>query len=273
MALTLDIAIATHRKEGIMRLAASALPRIEDVSYVISWQNHKENPIPEELIRPDIHIFRFDLTGQSRNRNNALRHCSSDIVLISDDDVTYEKAGIKEMMKTFESNDNSFDIATFRSIHGDIGRFPCESVNLNDNWPKGYHVSGIEIALRRNRCTGLKFCPEFGLASPKLHGAEDEMFVLSAIKRGLRCRYFPVTICSHPHESTGTKSRLSIPNMRAAGCYIALRWPISSLVRLPLKAWRIFRNGKSSLPRALWAVASGAMMAPGVLHRNHDSLW
>lgn len=272
MALTLDILIATHRPEGILRLADADFPKVPGVSYVVSWQNHKDFPIPDALLRPDMKIFRLDFPGLSRNRNNALAHCSSDIVLIADDDVEIDAQGMQSVIDTFSENPD-VEVATFRSVHGDMSRFPDHTVDLNSNWPKGYYVSSIEIAFRRIPCSDLRFCPELGLGSRYLHGGEDEAFILSAIKRNHECRYFPVTICAHPHESSGNRRLMSAASMRAAGCYIALRWPATAFLRAPLKAWRIFSKRQASLPKALCHVIHGALMAHGVLRRNRDSLW
>lgn len=270
--LSLNIAVATHRPEGILRFEKMVLPEIPGVSYVVSWQNHDNEVIPDSLKRADIRIHRFDGIGQSANRNNALDHCNAEIVMNSDDDVTLYPEALKELRILMEENPE-VDVATFRSEHGDMSRFPSHSVILGSKFPKGYHVSGIEIAFRKNRIGTLRFCTEFGLASQRLHGGEDEIFVYSAMRRGLHCRYFPVTICSHPHESTGTKGTLTKNNLMAQGCVIALMFPWTCILRIPLKAWRLSKKGRSGLYRGLRHLALGALMAPGVLRRNHLSMW
>lgn len=270
--LTLDVAIATHRPDGIRRVAEMRLPEIPGVRYVVSWQDHREAEIPDTLIRNDVRILRYDAAGQSANRNNALEHCTADIVLNSDDDVTFIPEGIRGIVSVFEDNPG-LDMASFRSEHGDMSRFPVHSVKLGRKYPKGYHVSGIEIAFRRSSLGSLRFCTELGFASESLHGGEDEMFMYSAVMRGLDCRYFPVTICSHPHESTGFRHGMTPGNLKAQGCVIALMYPRTCALRIPLKAWRLKRGHRSGMFTALRFLAAGALAAPGVLRRNHDSMW
>ncbi len=74
---TLDLLVATHRPEGILRVAQMVLPPIAGVRYVVSWQNHHDAPEPEVLKRPDVTILRFDGVGLSANRNNALANCTA----------------------------------------------------------------------------------------------------------------------------------------------------------------------------------------------------
>jgi len=270
--MTLDLALVTHRPEGIARVAAMQLPRVDGVRYVVSWQAHDNAPIPAGLLRPDIEVHRFDGKGISTNRNNAIGHCKADIILFADDDIIYTADGLRAVIDTFARHPE-VDMATFRSRQPTNKVYPDKSVKLNAHLPKNYSVGTIEIAFRRSTAGFLRCHPELGLGSPRLHGGEDEMFLMSAIRRGLECRFFPVTICEHPNPSTGTKASLTNENLQAAGCLIALTRPGTAIMRLPLKAWRVSRARQASLPRAIYHLFRGAAMAPGVLRRGHQYLW
>ena len=269
----LDVAIATHTPAGIGRVARQNLPKMHGVRYVVSWQSHEGAGVPESLLqRSDIDIYRFDAEGQSANRNNALRHCTGDIILIADDDVTYTARGLGALMDIFDA-DGDIDLVTFIGNNYPGRKFPSEPVAFSRRLPRHYHVCGIEIAFRRSAEPEAAFCTELGLNSPRLHGGEDEMFLLSAMRRGLRCKFFPVEVCRHRGESTGSKSRFSDANLRAAGCVMALTYPATAILRLPLKAWRVSAKGQSGFFRALHHLAAGMAAAPGVWRRNRASLW
>lgn len=271
--MTVDFALATHRPEGIERVERQGLPRMKGVRYVVSWQDHCDAPVPAGIAqRDDIVIHRFDSGGQSLNRNNAIDHCTADIVVNADDDVTYFPEGIRELMEVFERYPG-LGVATFRSIHGDPSRFPAESVTLGLPLPAGYSVAGIEIAFRRSAIGSLRFHPELGLGSPRMHGGEDEVFILSAIRRGIDCRFFPITLCEHDGESTGIKSRFTPENVRAAGCVIALMYPCGFPLRIPLKAWRLSRAGRFGFFPALRYLFSGAVAAHSLLRSDRGNLW
>lgn len=270
--LTLDLALITHRPEGIHRVASMNLPYIDGVRYIVSWQLHENAPVPAALLRDDVEIHRFEPAGQSLNRNNAIDHCTADIVLNSDDDLIYTSEGLRQVIRAFEDNPET-DVATFKAVMFEGPVYPAESRRLAEPLPKGYWIPCITIAFRRNAVGNLRFHPEFGLGSERLHGAEDELFLLSAIRRGLDCRYFPIEICAHPQESTGTKSRLTPSNMRAMGCYIAIAEPLSAVLRLPLKAYRLQRSGRSGFFRALYHLIAGAANAPRILRGDRQCLW
>ncbi len=269
----LDLAVVTYGPEGMERVAKMLPEPAEGVRYVVSWQASEAKPLPDLLRgRSDVEVHRIESKGISLNRNNALAHCTADIILFADDDLTLYPEGLTELRKAFAENPD-VDVATFRSDHGDMSRFPTAKTILGTRLPKNYYVSGIEIALRRSSAGALCWCPELGLGVPRLHGGEDELFVLSAIRRGLKCCFFPITICAHPHPSTGTKRNPTPGNLRGAGCTIALTYPLSWPLRVPLKAWRLRRQGAKNILRSLYYLFCGAAMAPGVLRRNRDTLW
>ena len=265
-----NIAIATYKPQGIERLASKPLPRIAGISYVISWQAHENYPIPENLIRDDVEIFRFDKQGLSLNRNNAFDHCNAEWIVILDDDLTIRERGLKELTKILATCEG-IDVITFRSITGSSKQYPTNNSILKWPLPKGYYVTSVEIAFRKS--TNLRCCPELGLNSPRMHGAEEEVMLLSAIKRGLKVKFVDTTIVEHMHPSTGTKAEFTPENLRASGCFIAMGWKWSAIPRIVLKAIRISRKKKAPFMRALWYMTQGAIESPGVYKRNREYLW
>lgn len=271
--LSLDLLIATHRPEGLQRVAAQLLEPIAGIRYIVSWQNHGNAPVPESLSgRPDVEIHRFEGTGLSRNRNNALKHCSADLVLITDDDVTLFPEGLQQLRKAFEENPE-VDLATFRTKYGDPSHYPARETKLCNPLPKGYYVSSIEIAFRRKLSRSLQFCPELGIGLETYKGGEDEIFLQTAIRRGFNCRFFPITINAHPHASTGTLAHFEAGHLRAAGLVIGLTYGRFSYPRAILKALRVARAGQASLPSALKNISKGFFAAPWFRRKNKDSLW
>ena len=252
----LELAIATHGREGIGKVAEMLLPPMADIGYVISWQNHKDAPVPEELLaRKDVKIFRFDETGLSRNRNNAFDKCEAPIVLFSDDDLKYYPEGLREVIKTFSENP-SLDIALFRIEQPSSEKiYPADSSPVTLPFPKGYWVGGPEIAFRRESVADLRCYPEIGPGAPEMLTGEDEFFVISAIRRKLSCRFINHTICSHPSVSTG--SQVSPGVLLGQGFLIGCIYPVSGLVRGFIKAWRLKRAGKTGFFEALVPLLKG----------------
>ncbi len=271
--LTIDIAISTYKPEGIQRLASHPLPKMPGVRYVVSWQLPQMAAVPASFAeREDIVVYRFDTPGQSHNRNNALSHCDADIVIISDDDVTFLPEGIERLREAYQRHPE-MDVATFRSIHDSSVVYPASETPLGCPLPKGYYVCCIELSMSRKAAQTLRFNPELGLNSPRMHGAEDEIMLLTAIKRQMDVRFIPTTVCEHPHPSTGLKCHHTPENLRATGCSIALYYPASALPRILLKAIRLRKHSKDPLLKSLFYMIQGWAETPAFKRRTRQYLW
>lgn len=255
--LTLDVAICTYGKDGLFRVAAMILPFQERVKYVVSWQEHRNAPIPESISdRPDVVVSRLDRSGLSNNRNNALRHCDSEIVLIADDDLEYSKHSFIGVIKAFEDNPK-MDLATFRVKFPKPKNYPSDGCRLGDPMPKGYFVTSMEIAFRRTSIGNLEFNPNLGIGAPELLCGEEEIFVYEAIKRGLKCFHVGKEICCHPGVTSGNKVAGGV--LMGQGYVIRRLYPVTGLPRLILKAWRIRKKEAIGFPMALYHLLKGAL--------------
>ena len=255
--LRLEIAVCTYGADGIRRLAKSHLPEVEGVAYVVSWQCSDGCEVPEALSsRADVAVFRSEGKGLSRNRNSALALCSAPLVLIADDDVDYDAEGLARALDTTEAHPEH-GIFTFMVTRPDQPCYPAEPTVLGRHKPKGYWVSSVEIMLRPAKTGDLRFDTRFGLGSGEFGCGEEELFVLTAQRRGVGAMFIPIVIGHHDNRSTGSKATPGI--LRAHGCLIALEYGMPSCApRLVLKGWRVWRAGNAPLFKALNYIFAGA---------------
>lgn len=270
--LTLDLALITYGMAGINRVASMNLPQVDGVRYILSWQQDGGVHLPISLHRPDISVFRTESIGAAINRNNAIDHCTAEIILFADDDIIYTEKQLREVIKTFEQNPE-IDLACFKATHPSGPIYPTAECRLGDPLPRGYWVSAYQIAYRKDKLGDLRCHPDFGAGAKLFVGADDELFLLSAIRRGHNCWFIPINICTHPTLSTGTTVTLSAGNLRAIGCYLTIAYPKSFIPRLILKAWRVSRRKQSGFFRAMRYIASGACQAPKILNGDRRYLW
>lgn len=256
--LRMDVAIATWQPEGIRHVEAMNLPKVPGVRYVVSWQlPGPHRVIPDSLAcRDDISICFTDNPGLGANRVNACANCDADIILIADDDLIYTPSQLQAVIDTFDRNPD-VDLATFQFI-GSPKKYPEKECDLTLPFPKGYYVTTFEMACRLQVIRKVNFDSRFGLGAPLLQSGEDTKFLYDAIKAGFHCRFFPITICTHDHPSTGDKP-MSKGVAMAEGKLIRLQYPGSWIFRIPLKAWRNKKKGGSFFP-ALYNLFRGALI-------------
>lgn len=256
--LSLDVTISTYRPEGILRVEKmlSSLSPQEGVSYIVSWQEHQEAPVPQSLLtRSDVEIHRFDIKGLSNNRNNAISHCKGDIVLVADDDLEYKQNFSRTIIKVFEDNPD-IDLATFKIDFPFKKTYPEKECPILIPFPKNFYVNSNEIAFRRERMKNLKFSPDLGLGNSFRECGEEEMFLLSAIRLNKKCLFVPEEIALHKEFTTGDKVRPGI--LRGQGLVIREIYPISYIPRLVLKAWRTARSKDTSFLSNLFYLWQGS---------------
>ncbi|MDE6085991.1 MAG: glycosyltransferase [Muribaculaceae bacterium] len=259
--MTLQVLISTLGADGIQRVGRMRLPLLTGISYLVSWQESEGLEVPLSLSsRADVTVFRLDGVGLSRNRNNCLDHWTADIALIADDDLDYCPEGLLSVVEMFERC-HDLDIATFRHIGSDNKTYPPESCSLVP-MPKGYYYTSVEIALRRNSGTlGLRFDTDFGLGSDKYLSGEEDVFMLQAEKAGLNIRFFPIDIAVHYGLSTGSRRASRPGEMAAWGAVVARRYPVSWVLRVPLKVYREWHLRRSPFFKGLFYATSGAIMS------------
>lgn len=247
----LSVLIATCRPAGIERVVAMELPVVKGVHYWVSWQMHERLPVPEALAsRNDVTVLRADSIGSSNNRNNLLEQSTGEIFLIADDDLRYTPDQLSSIIRTFDENPD-VDYASFMYTGADAKSYPSERCSLH-TIPKNFSQSCVEIALRCNERTAkLRFNTFFGIAAPVLCAAEDEMFLLQALRMGLNCQFFPIVITHHEGLTTGNRKITDNGVLKASGAVIAVQYPFTAFLRIPLKAYRLHKSGQASFLRSL----------------------
>lgn len=257
----LQVLIVTHRPDGINRVEAMHLPRVESVGYVISWQNHGNAPVPEAIAsRDDIIVSRCDHAGVSANRNNAFEAATAPVVLVGDDDLAYSPDALKEIIRIFDTHPG-LDFATFRYDGGDNKQYPPAETSLTPI-PPGFHLTAFETAIRRGpRTQRLRFREDFGPGAPRFIAGEDDMLLVTAVKLGLTGRFFPLTIARHEGVTTGYRPITDPRVAQTTGAIIKATHPGPAgwIPRMPLTAWRLWRGGRMSFFPALKHLVTGAL--------------
>ena len=255
--LSLDVAISTHLPEGIRKVEKNLPSPKRNVRYIVSWQDHQGSDIPPALIqRQDLTIYRFEKSGLSNNRNNAIKYCRGDIILISDDDLRYVDDFASLILHVFEE-DKKLDLAVFKIKYDSPKVYPEKDQILKLPYPKEFYVSSVEIAFRKEKLRDLKFWSELGLGNSFLGCGEDEFFFFSAIKRGFNCKFINKYIAVHKGSTTGDKVNTSV--LRGQGFVISAVYPFSFIWRLFLKAIRLKNNKGVRFPKALINLYKGAL--------------
>lgn len=241
----LEVLVATFGAAGLRRALAQDWPQVDGVRYLVCCQNPDGDdllPAAEALHdRGDTVVLFFRDRGLSLNRNHCLRAASAPYLLIMDDDLRLSAEGLKELIAIFETR-QELDYVTVYAELACPGRrqLPPAGHDLSRPWPC-YWVISFEIALRRSSIERVKaaFSPLAGIGAPVLACGEENLFLHSLMRKGLRGEFSGILIGEHDHETTSERELLNPGVMRAKGAVMRItRGNLAALVRLPLEARR-----------------------------------
>lgn len=246
--IMLQVLICTYGREGLLRVAAASHPRVEGVEYLVSIQEdpmENEYPTPKELERDDFKLFVTLTKGLAVNRNIALSQASAPLLLISDDDADYTQEGLYAVMEAFKMNPNA-DIIAFEYASSSLQKgYPTESFSLAHP-PKGYYISSIEIAMRRQSVQGkIWFNEDFGVGAIFPSGEED-IFLQDCLNNGLKGIFIPKTIVRHDGTTTSERNLMlpSRPQTKGA-VFLHLHpkdWPLRMIAHA-IREYPLWRKG------------------------------
>lgn len=236
--MILELLICTIN-EGVRRVPNILLPQIENVRYLVSWQQTGTVSIglPEELNRPDVRVITLEGRGLAANRNNALKNAQGDILLLSDDDTKYKAENLQNIIKKFRTYPKA-DIICFKAVDAegkDIKHY-AEQPFIYAKRPKGSFFSSCEIAFRKSPNLPL-FDERFGLGSQYLACGEEEVFLEAAYKKGLKIIFLPEVIVETNADTTGKHFLINAAVRRSKGAVLCIIYgPWSARLRCLKKA-------------------------------------
>lgn len=259
----LEVLISTFGEKGLTRLSRMTLPKVQEVRYLVSCQcpGYTSLPIPDKLIRDDLRIVFTPTKGLSINRNFAIENATAPLCLIADDDISFTPDAFHTIISTFRDNPD-IDLATFKYIGSD-GNFEKEYPEFIFSLAqpaKGYYISSIEIAFRREPIieSGIRFNENFGLGNSRFGSGEEELWVHDLLASGLKGQFVPHLIAIHnDSNTTGLRLMASPPVLRAQGAVIKRLYPNTAFLRVILKAWRSSKATRLSMLSCLQPLLYG----------------
>ncbi|MCM1517295.1 MAG: glycosyltransferase [Pseudoflavonifractor sp.] len=256
----LEVLICTCGENGLDRVADIDLPKVEGVSYLVSWQPMSRKVgirRPVALDREDVAVYVSPTTGLSNNRNAALTHATGEICLVADDDLSYTPEGLMSVIDAFDSNP-AIDVAAFMyDSDADRKAYPAVEWNLSERLPKYWFLTSFELAFRRESIGYIRWSPLMGIGAPVLAAGEEELLLWQMRRNGLKCRFFPRVVAFHPGATTGYR-RMSEPSvLMSKGALWRITHPFTAPLRILLNAWREKRSGHMGLWHAIKHAARG----------------
>lgn len=263
--MRLEVLICTFGADGISRLSRpDALPHIDGVGYLISWQTAGCDPceIPDALRRSDVRVVTNQTLGLSNNRNNSLDNAVGEICLIADDDLVFNPDGLRAAIEKMESH-RECGLALFKYDGPDDKYYPPTEYLIGRRLARRHFVTSFEIMFRLDaiRKSGVRFNPKFGVGNTDYSAGEESIWLHQLLQKDVVGRFFPIVIATHPTLTTGPANGAKPGVLKADGAYIAVAYKWTGVLRVLLLAWRRSRRYGRPYFAVLSDVAKGYLRA------------
>lgn len=203
--MKVEILISTMNKKCISELNLSQKNIFENCTIINQITDEKLKLINEEIKERNIKIISYREKGLSKSRNRALENSTGDIIILTDDDISFIEGSLEEIKKEFNRNKN-FDILTFKFQKEDFNKNKkYKSKEFIHNYNTIRKVSSVEIAMKRDIIIEkqIKYDEKFGLGA-KYNSGEENIFLKDCLDKKLKIKYIPFNIVKHPSESLST---------------------------------------------------------------------
>lgn len=157
----------------------------------------------ESNSRDDVCYVLLTEFGLSRSRNCIFERCNSKYAYIMDDDVFFDLNKIKEVIRRMDLD--QVDVATCQFQYQN-GKFPklYRQEEFSHNILSAAKVASIEICVNVAVLNkhNIRFDERFGLGTD-LPSGEEYVFLVDCLKSGLKVKYYPIVVGTHPNETSG----------------------------------------------------------------------
>ena len=194
MPLTIGYSTLANRAKNIKFL--------NSVNNLVIVQNPEGTTTP--TFADKVKVLELKSRGVAKSRNAAITNTNSDYLLFGDDDIQFNESGIESAISFLNANPN-ISILLMQAVD--------ETGKLRKSYPiKGHDLKLInsakaatyEMMIRVSdiKATGIKFDENFGAGATNYLG-DEYIFIADALREGLKGKFEPIVIATHPTESSG----------------------------------------------------------------------
>ena len=164
---------------------------------------------PEGTVTPtfanDVEVLELRSKGVAKSRNAAILNTKTEYLIFGDDDIEFSESGIASAINFLNTNPN-ISILLMQAVD--------ETGALRKSYPSSAHklkltnsakAATYEMMIRVSdiKAAGIKFDENFGAGAANYLG-DEYIFIADALRSGLKGRFEPIVIATHPTESSGS---------------------------------------------------------------------
>lgn len=203
--MSIQVLISTY-DDSVYRAGNVLASLPEHVPVLMVHQNPESKKYRYDKIfsRTNLTISPISSRGLAKSRNHAISVATGDILIPTDDDVTFMPDAMSAIERAFAERSDA-QLISFQALDEDgFGHKAYESDRFRHSLNTIRRIYSIEIAIRRESYSqyGLMWDEDFGLNS-RYPGGLEQAYLKNLIDLKLPAYYEPQPIVIHPRIATG----------------------------------------------------------------------
>ena len=207
----------------------------------IAWRGEG---LAELMIRTDLDIHELTNYGVAKSRNQAIWQSKGEYLIFSDDDILFHEEGLDEAIRFMDDNPQ-YSLLLGQAVDPDgklRKRYPKNREELTEYNSARAATYEMIIRVEAVRQLGVWFDEKFG-AGAKNYLGDEYIFIVDLLSAGGRAVFMPITLATHPFESSGSRWGSKKDRMARASVFDRVFGSKAPLVRFGFGVRRIKELG------------------------------
>ncbi len=181
------------------------LSQHSDWDVLISVQSGTDKPADTSLAPRNVTVLGFPGKGVTKLRNQVINNASGDYVVFADDDITFNLDSLNKAIEHLEKSSAALLLGQATDETGKLRKqYPKQITRLNKLNSAKAATYEMVINLKKVKEAKVLFDENFGAGAETTYLGDEYIFICDLIDAGLTCEFVPITLASHPTDSSGS---------------------------------------------------------------------
>jgi glycosyltransferase involved in cell wall biosynthesis len=195
------------------RLGNIQLPNLKDHpdwDVLITVQSGTaELPTEEQLSKaPEgerVRVLAFAGTGVTKIRNQVLANAKGEYLIFADDDIVFDEEGLLNAIEYMKAAELALLLGQTIDETGTLRKsYPTSPQRLNKLNSAKAATYEMLVNTKAINQAGVSFDESFGAGAPNTYLGDEYIFIADLVTKGLNCHFVPITLATHPADSSGS---------------------------------------------------------------------
>ena len=206
-----------------------------------AWESNRSKQLAS---RADTSFEILQSKGVAKSRNRAIWLARGEYLVFSDDDITFSESGLETALEFLDQHP-AYSLLLAQAVD-ETGalrkRYPTGVTELNSF--NSARAATYEMIIRVDavRRLGVVFDEQFGAGAEHYLG-DEYIFIVDLMRAGGKCVFAPITIATHPTESSGSRWGSDQDRVARAKIFTRVFGVWAPFVRLPFGIRRLRELG------------------------------